>query len=108
MIPRWPGQDASRSAGGLSRLPLTPSRHGKGDQENHDCDATDDVRHQGNEPGNVARVSPDEADKDSRDDHGDRRSQPVENPSSGDDVEPTLVGALRQSIRQTLLVAKPS
>ena len=73
-------------------MPLTPSGDGKSDQENHDSDATDDVRHHGNEPGNVARVSPDEADNYSRDDHGDRRSEPVENPSSGDDVEPTLVG----------------
>jgi hypothetical protein len=76
-------------------LPLTPSRDGKGDQENYDSDATDDVRHHGNETGSVAGVSPDEANNYSRDEHSDRRSKPVENPSSGDDVEPTLMGAFR-------------
>jgi hypothetical protein len=77
---------------GLSRSPLTPSHDGKSDQENHDSDGADEVRHHGNETGNVAGVGPDEADNNSHDEHSDRRSQPVKEPSSRDDVEPTLMG----------------
>ena len=78
----------------LDRLPLTPSHEGKGDTENHDSDDSDDVRHHGDQTGNVAGVGPDEADDRSHDEHGDHRSQPVQNPSSGD--EPSLLswGAL--------------
>jgi hypothetical protein len=84
---------------------LAPGRDGKGDQENHDSDGTEDVRHHGNEPSNVARVGPQKADNYSHDEHSDHRSKPVENPSSGDDAEPTLTGAFRQSKRQSLLGA---
>jgi hypothetical protein len=55
-------------------LSLTPSHDGKGDQEKDDSDGTDDVRHDGNQTGNVARVGPDEADNRSHDEHGDHRS----------------------------------
>ena len=94
---------ASRTARGLSRLPLTPSYDNKGDHKNHDADGTDDVRRHGNRTGNVAGVGPDEADNRSHDEHDDHRSQPVQNPSLGDDAEVTLMGASRQSFRQALL-----
>jgi hypothetical protein len=54
-------------------LPLPPSNDGKGDQENHDSDGTDDVRHDGNETRNIAGVGPDEADNYSNDEHGHHR-----------------------------------
>ena len=43
-------------------MPLTPSHDGQSDQEKQDSDGTDDVRHHGNQTGNVACVGPDEAD----------------------------------------------
>jgi hypothetical protein len=87
----------SRSARGLSHVPLTPGHDGKGDQEKHDPDGTDDVRHDGNQTGYVTGVRPDEANNRSHDEHGNHHSEPIENPSSGDDVEPTLLAAFRQS-----------
>jgi hypothetical protein len=94
---------ASRAARGLSRLPLAPSHDAKREQEKHDCEGTDDVRHYGNQTCDVAGVGPDEADNRSHDEHGDHRSQPVENPSPSDDAEPTLMTAFRQSKRQALI-----
>ena len=90
----------------LSRSPLTPSHDGKSDQEKHDSDGADEVRHHGNETGNVAGVGPYEADDRSQDEHGDHRNEPVKEPSSRDGVEPTLMKAFRQSKRQTLLLAR--
>src|SRR5919106_2418572 len=90
-----------RAARGLSRLPLTPSHDCKGDQEKHDSDGTDDVRHDGNQTRNIAGVGPDEADNRSHDEDGDHRSEPVENPSSSDDAEPTLTAAFRESKRRS-------
>ena len=84
----------------LCRVPLAPSHDGKGDQEKYDSDDTGDVRHHGDQTGNVAGVGPDEADDRSHDEHGDHCSEPVQNPSSGDDAEPTSMGAFRQSFRQ--------
>ena len=73
----------------LGRLPLTPSNDSEGDQENHDAQHTDDVRHHGNRTGDIAGVGPDQADDRSHDEHGDHRSEPVQNPSSGN--EPSLL-----------------
>jgi hypothetical protein len=83
---------------------MTPSHDGKSDQEKHDSDGADEIRHHGDETGNIAGVGPDEADDRSHDEHGDHRNEPVQEPSSCDDVEPTLMGAFRQSKCQTLLV----
>jgi hypothetical protein len=58
----------------LSRVPMPPSHDGKGDQQKHNSDDTGDVRHHGNQTGNVAGVRPDEADDRSPDEHGDHRS----------------------------------
>src|SRR5215217_6408343 len=77
---------------GLSRSPLTPGYDCEGDQEGHDSHARGDGRHHGNRPGYVAGVGPDEADNRSHDEHGDHRGQPVQNPSSGHDGEPTPMG----------------
>jgi hypothetical protein len=66
--------DAGRAAGSLSSLPLTSSHDDKGDQENDDSDDSDDVRHDRNETGDVACVSPDKADNRPSDEHGDHRS----------------------------------
>jgi hypothetical protein len=85
------GRRASRAAHGLSRSPRTPGHDGKGDQEQHDSDGTGDVRHHGNGTGNIAGVGPDEADNRSHGEYADHRSEPVQNPSSGDDSEPTLL-----------------
>ena len=89
-------------------MPLTPSHDAKRDQEKHDSEATDEVRHHGNQTGNVAGVGPDEADSRSHDEHGDHRSQPVQNPSFGDDAEPTLMTGFRQSKRQVLVSSRDS
>src|SRR5437773_9782419 len=88
----------------LSRsLALTSSHDDKGDQKNQDSDATDDIRHHGDQTGNVAGVGPDEADNRSQDEHGDHRSQPVQNLSPGDDAQLTLMGRFANSKRQSLL-----
>ena len=47
--------------------------HSKGDHENNDSDDADDVRCNGDRPGYVARVSPDETDDRSHDEHCDHR-----------------------------------
>jgi hypothetical protein len=80
----------------LSRVPMPPSHDGKGDQQKHNSDDTGDVRHHGNQTGNVAGVRPDEADDRSPDEHGDHRSWPVQDPSSSDDAEPTPIEAFRE------------
>jgi hypothetical protein len=54
----------------LSRVPLTPSHDGKGDQKKDDPHATDDVRDDGNRTGNVTRIRPYETDDRSHDEHG--------------------------------------
>jgi hypothetical protein len=73
----------------LGRLPLPPSHDGEGDQESQDSEPADDGRHTSNGTGNVVGVGPDESDDESYDEHDYRCSQPVENPSSGDEVELT-------------------
>ena len=86
---------ASRYRLGLRRLlPLTPSHNAKRYHQKRDSERADDVRHYGNRTGGVAGVGPYEADSRSHDKQGHHRSQPVENPSLGDDAELTLMTAL--------------
>ena len=55
-------------------LALPPTTgHGKGDQEKHDSNDTDDVRHHGYPTGEIARVRPDEADNRSHDEQSNHR-----------------------------------
>src|SRR3989442_4205104 len=68
-------------------LAWPPAGHGKGDQEKHDSDATDDVRYHGDRAGDIARVGPDEADDDPRDEQSDHRGEPVLDPSNCDALE---------------------
>jgi len=79
--------------------PLTPSHNYKGDQEEHDPNEADDVRRDGHRTRNVARVRPDETDDCPHDEHGDHGTEPVQNPSSSDDAEPTPLERLRQLAR---------
>ena len=65
---------ASRAARGLSRVPLTARHDDKGDQEKNNSNDTEDVRHHGNQTGDVAGVGPDEADNRSRGEQPDHRS----------------------------------
>lgn len=58
----------------LSRVPPAPSHDGEGDQENHDSGDANDVRHNGDETGNVARVRPDEANNRPYDEYGDHHA----------------------------------
>ena len=51
--------------------PLPPSHDGKSDQQTHDGDSAGDVRNDGNHPGDVAGVRPDEADDRPHDKHDD-------------------------------------
>jgi hypothetical protein len=99
---------APASGRGLSRLPLTPSHDAKRDQEKHDSDQTDHVRHPGKRTGDVTRVRPHETDSRPYDEQCDHRSQPVENPSPCDDAEPTLMTAFRHSKRQALVRGRDS
>ena len=78
-----------RSSLALGRLPLPPSHDGEGDQESQDSEPADDGRHPSNGTGNIVGVGPDESDGESCDEHDQRYSQPVKNPSSSDEVEPT-------------------
>ena len=99
LLPRWLS---------LSRLPLTPSHDAKRDQEKHDSDQTDHVRHTGKRTGDVTCVRPYETDSRPDDEQCDHRSQPVKNPSPCDDAEPTLVTAFRHSKRHALVRGRDS
>src|SRR2546429_7853219 len=70
------------SAGGLARLPT--ALHGEGDQEHHDSDNADDVRHAGKHTRHVTRVRPDQTNDRPDDEQTEHRGQPGENPSLGD------------------------
>jgi len=54
--------------------------HGEGDQNQHDSNAADDVRHHGNRTGHVAGVRPDETDDRPDDEQSDNRGEPEEKP----------------------------
>jgi hypothetical protein len=80
---------------------LPSTGHGKGDQEKHDSNDTDDVRYHGDPTGDIARIGPDEANHCSHDEQSEHRGKPVQNPSSID--APSLLAMeFRQSFRQAL------
>jgi hypothetical protein len=80
----------------LVQVSLPPRHDRKGNQQNHDSDGTDDVRHHGKHAGSVARVCPDEANDRPHDEHGDRCREPVEDPTRCDAVDPNPVAPSRQ------------
>jgi hypothetical protein len=97
-----PGPAAGRTLGRLSGLALTSSHEDEQDQENHDSHASDDVRHHGNHPGNIAGVGPDKADDRPHHEQRDHRSKPVQNLSPGDVL--SLRPLERFAFRQAVLV----
>jgi hypothetical protein len=84
-------------------LPLTTSHDGKGNQERHDANGTNDVRHHGKRTGDITRVRPDDADNHSHHKESDHSNEPVEDSSFGDATDARPVRAFRQPFRQTLL-----
>jgi hypothetical protein len=92
-----------RRATKLSRLSLTSSHDDKGDQRNHDSDATDDVRHPGDQTGNVAGVGQDEAEIVPRTSTATIAASQYRSCRLMMRPRPTLMGAFRQSKRQSLL-----
>ena len=83
-------------------MPLASSHDGERDQERHDANDTNDVRHHGKRTGGVARVRPDKADNHSHHKQSDHSSEPVEDPSLGD---ATILSPLGRSANRS---ANPS
>jgi len=81
---------------------LTTSHDGKGDQERHDANGTNDVRHHGKRTGDITRIRPDNADNHSHHKESDHSNEPVEDSFFGDATDPRSIGAFRQPFRQTL------
>ena len=81
---RWLRHPVFRSSYGRRLDSRAPLGYDKSDQENHNPDAADDVRHHGESTRDIARVGPDQADNRSHDEQSDHRGQPVEDPACGD------------------------